>query len=105
MILSAIAGSVLAAGLVSYLEGAHSNEPQRTIKVRIHDHADGHLVTRSGRTSDSPLGVDASLDAALGTAHREAIILAGDHACPVVIQRIKGARWLEVARVEPPTVI
>ena len=55
---------------------------QRTF--RVYRRADGRFVTRSEHPADSPLGVDLSLNMALGTAHREAIAVSRDEGCVVV---------------------
>jgi len=70
--------------------------------IRIHDRADGRYVTRNDRPGDSPLGVDTSLNIAMGTAHREATMTARDEGCLVIVQVMKGSHWTEVDRVEPP---
>lgn len=83
-----------------HLDGSRLSTTQRII--RIHDRADGRFVTRNDRPADSPLGVDTSLALAMGTAHREAAMTARDEGCIVIVQRLRGARWVEVDRVEPP---
>ena len=70
--------------------------------IRIHDRADGRYVTRNDRPGDSPLGVDASLNLALGTARREATMAARNEGCRVVVQVLRGSRWTQVDSVEPP---
>lgn len=86
--------------LLRHLDGSHVNSRQRII--RIHDRADGRFVTRNDRDTDSPLGVDTSINLALGTAHREAVLTAREEGCTVIVQIRKGARWTEVERLTPP---
>ena len=74
---------------------------QRTF--RIHRRDDGRFVTRNEHPKDSPLGVDASLNMALGTAHREAIATSRDEHCVVVVEVEQAdGKWKRHNVVQPP---
>jgi len=74
---------------------------QRTFRIYRRD--DGRFVTRNEVPGDSPLGVDLSLNMALGTAHREAITASRDEGCVVVVevQQVDG-KWKCHNVVQPP---
>ena len=56
-----------------------------TRMLRISCRADGKFVTLTENPQDSPLGVDASLNHAIGTAVREATIISRSSRCRVAI--------------------
>ena len=74
---------------------------QRTFHFRRHD--DVRLVTRTERLIESHFGADQSLTMALGSTHREALLLGRDQACAVVIvvQQPDGG-WERNNVVQPP---
>ena len=53
--------------------------------IEISRRADGKLITRLANSTDSPLGVDTSLDQAIGTAVREATRISKEEKCAVAI--------------------
>jgi hypothetical protein len=54
--------------------------------LRIYHRLDGRFETRNQSRTDSPLGVDTNLNHAIGTAVREANMLAKAIGCRVVIE-------------------
>ncbi len=70
--------------------------------LRIHQRPDGKFEARNGNPMDSPLSVDPNLNMAIGSARREAKMLARDEDCPVVIEAMVDKHWTEIDRVEPP---
>ena len=79
--------------------------PRKTVPskvIRVYHREDGRYVSRNEMATDSPLGVDATLNAALGTAKREAT-LASREGYPVRIEvQDAGGKWREVETVKPP---
>ena len=79
--------------------------PRKTIPVRvlrIHRRTDGRYESRNDVPGDSPLGVDYSLNQALGTAQREAT-LASREGCRVRIEmQDNNNKWKQIDVVEPP---
>jgi hypothetical protein len=74
---------------------------QRTF--RIHRRDDGRFVTRNESSADSPLGVDLSLNMALGTAHREAVAASREDGCMVVVEvQQADGKWKRHNVVHPP---
>jgi hypothetical protein len=57
-----------------------------TRTLRIFHRLDGRFETRNQSRTDSPLGVDSSLNHAIGTAVREATMLTKAVGCRVVIE-------------------
>lgn len=79
---------------------ARKTLPERVL--RIHRRIDGMYESRNEVPGDSPLGVDYSLDLALGTAQREAM-LASRKGCRVRIEiQDKNNKWKPIDVVEPP---
>jgi hypothetical protein len=79
---------------------ARKNFPVRVL--RIHRRIDGRYESRNDIPGDSPLGVDYSLDQALGTAQREAMLASRD-GCRVRIEiQDKNQNWKQIDVVEPP---
>ncbi len=75
---------------------------KKTATLRIHQLPDGKFEARNGNLKDSPLGVDPNLNMAIGSARREAAMLARDEDCTVVIEAMVDKYWIEIDRVEPP---
>ena len=75
---------------------------KKTATIRIHQRPDGKFESRNGNPKDSPLGVDTNLNMAIGSARREATMLARDEDCTVVIEAMVDKHWTEIDRVEPP---
>lgn len=74
--------------------------PERVL--RIYRRTDGRYESRNDVPGDSPLGVDYSLDQALGTAQREAM-LASREGCRVRIEiQDKNNKWKPIDVIEPP---
>jgi hypothetical protein len=69
---------------------------------RIYQRPDGRFESRNEFPKDNPLGVDSSMEEAMGTAHREAVI-AGREGALVVIEAQLDGEWKEVDRVEAPS--
>lgn len=73
--------------------------------LRVHRRPDGRYETRNERSSDSPLGVDGSLNMARGTAYREATLISRDEGCRVAIEvQQPDGSWKAEKPVEPPDV-
>jgi hypothetical protein len=66
---------------------------------RIHQRPDGLFETRNEFPKDRPLGVDSSLNMAMGTAHREAVV-ASQAGALVVIEAQRDGKWQEIDRVQ-----
>lgn len=64
----------------------------KTVTFRIHERPDGKFEARNGNPKDCPLGVDASLSMAVGSARREATMTARNEGCIVLIEAVKHAR-------------
>ena len=83
----------------------HKIMPRKTIPervFRIHLRPDGRYESRNEIPTDSPLGVDSSMNQALGTAKREATIASLD-ACRVRIEvQVTKRKWKQVDVVYPP---
>jgi hypothetical protein len=78
-----------------------SKVPTRTF--RIHRRPDGRYESRNEHPGDSPLGVDSSLDMAIGSAHREATNTAKAEGCRVVIEvQQPNGKFKRETIVEPP---
>jgi len=79
--------------------------PRKTIptrRFRIYLRDDGRYVSLNDRPGDSPLGVDYSLNQAIGGATREATLASRD-GCRVVIQVWQpNKRWKNVDVINPP---
>jgi hypothetical protein len=79
--------------------------PRKTIptrRFRIYRGDDGRYVSLSEHPGDSPLGVDFSLNQAIGSATREAI-LASREGCRVVIEvQQPNKSWKKIDVVNPP---
>jgi hypothetical protein len=76
------------------------NLPERVL--RIYRRTDGKYESRNDVPGDSPLGVDYSLNQALGTAQREAT-LASSKGCRVRIEiQDRNNEWKPIDVVEPP---
>jgi len=74
--------------------------PQRVF--RISQRADGRFESRNEHPTDSPLGVDYSLNQAIGTAKREAT-LASRAGCKVVIKAQQpNGTWKKIDVIRPP---
>lgn len=69
----------------------------------IEQRPDGRFVSRNENPTDSPLGVDFSMNMAIGSARREATLTARQDGCTVIIKAKQGGRWKEIDRVEPPS--
>ncbi|MBA2588434.1 MAG: hypothetical protein H0U98_07390 [Alphaproteobacteria bacterium] len=65
---------------------------------RIHQTPDGLFETRNEFPKDRPLGVDSSLNMAMRTAHREAVV-ASRAGAVVVIEAQRNGEWQEIDRV------
>jgi hypothetical protein len=75
--------------------------PQKVI--RVHRRHDGRYVCCNEVPTDGPLGVDASLSQALGTAMREATSASRATGCRVRIEVMDaGGKWREIDAVDPP---
>jgi hypothetical protein len=68
---------------------------------RIHRNPEGGFEIRNEFPKDAPLGIDTSLEQAVATAHREAL-MESRKGSVVVIETQHGDKWIEVDRVEPP---
>lgn len=76
--------------------------PKRRI-FRVHQRQDGKFESRNEFPNYSPLGVDASLNQALGTAHREATLTSRDEGCAVVIEVMQpNGKWKRHDIIQPP---
>jgi hypothetical protein len=75
--------------------------PTRTF--RIHRRPDGKFESRNENPKDSPLGVDSSLNMAIGSAFREAAIAAKTQGCRVVIEvQQPNGKFKREMVIEPP---
>lgn len=79
---------------------ARKKIPTKTI--RIHQRPDGRHETRNETPTDSTLGVDASLNQALGTAHREATLASLDGYQVKIEVQVKGNKFKQVDVILPP---
>lgn len=79
--------------------------PTKAARVlRVHRRPDGRYETRNERPTDSPLGVDASLNMARGTAYREATMISREEGCRVDIEvQHPDGTWKAETPVEPPS--
>ena len=74
---------------------------QRTF--HLHRRDDGRLVIRTERYTESHFGADHSLTMALGSTHREALLLGRDQGCAVVIEvQQPDGGWERNNAVQPP---
>jgi hypothetical protein len=70
---------------------------------RVIRRQDGRFESRNEIPTDSPLGVDSSLNMAIGSAHREATMTARAEGCRVVIEvQQPNGRFKREAVIEPP---
>jgi len=73
-----------------------------TRRFRIYQREDGRYVSLSEHPGDSPLGVDFSLNQAIGSATRQAT-LASCEGCRVVIEvQQPNNRWKKIDVINPP---
>jgi hypothetical protein len=83
----------------------------KTETFRIHQRPDGKFESCNGNPKDSPIGVDPSLNMAIGSARREPTLLSRDKGCTVVIkamrkiggQRLTGSRHRQTNEPSPMT--
>lgn len=75
--------------------------PARTFTIRRR--GDGRFVSQNDVPGDSPLGVDLSLNMAIGSCRREATLTSRDEGCRVIIkaENAKG-KMEQVDVIDPP---
>jgi hypothetical protein len=98
---------------LNYDAAEHGEEPQTapaiestmptTRTFRIFRRSDGRFESRNETPGDSPLGVDSTLNLAVGSAHREATMTAKAEGCRVVIEvQQPDGKFKREMVVEPP---